>query len=202
MVAPAVTTAATQAMAAGPPPVQTADAGGPPPAPPVVAAAGKGGSRRKLYVAIALIAGVAIVLVALWLFVWRGTSGNEFVGTWAPVNGDPGGMIVSKDGGTFKVTIVQEDGGTMGPLQGKIKGGKLEISLSGAGLPSGLGSLASQVKFTATYDKGTGHIVVELVGLGEAGWREHREDGDEEGREHPHGDAFRRDVEPADAGRQ
>ncbi len=88
------------------------------------------------------------------------------MGTWAPVNGDPGGMVISKDGGTFKVTIVQEDGSTMGPLKGKIKGGKLEISLSGAGLPSGLGSVASQVKFTATYDKGTGHIMVELVGLG------------------------------------
>jgi len=166
MVAPAATTEATQVMAAGPPPVQTAGAGGPPPAPPVVAGAGQGGSRRKLYVAIALIAAVAIALVAIWFFVWRGTSGNEFVGTWAPVNGDPGGLIVSKNGGAFKVTIVQADGGTMGPLQGKIKDGKLEISLAGAGLPSGMGSLASQVKFTATYEKGTGHIVVELVGLG------------------------------------
>ena len=169
MAAPAATTGATQVMAAAPPPlapVQTVGPGGPPPAPPIVAAAGKGGSHRNLYIALILIAAVAIALVAVWFFVWRGTGGDEFVGTWAPVNGDAGGMVISKDGGTFKVTIVQEDGSTIGPLEGKIKGGKLEISLSGAGLPSGLGSVASQVKFTATYDKGTGHIMVELVGTG------------------------------------
>ena len=128
-----------------------------------MAAAGKGGSHRNLYIALILIAAVAIALVAVWFFVWRGTGGDEFVGTWAPVNGDAGGMVISKDGGTFKVTIVQKDGSTVGPLDGKIKGGKLEISLSGA---SGLGSVASQVKFTAAYDKGTGHITVELVGMG------------------------------------
>ena len=171
MVAAAETAAATQAMAAGPPPPPPLQATGvtpppPPPPPPAVATAGQGGSRGKLYVAIVLIAAVAIALMAAWFFVWRGTSGNEFVGTWAPVNGDPGGMVISKDGGTFKVTIVQQDGSTMGPLKGTIKGGKLEISLSGAGLPSGLESVAGQMRFTATYDKGTGHIMVELVGLG------------------------------------
>ncbi len=60
----------------------------------------------------------------------QGTSGYDFGGTAAR----PGGLIISKDGGGYKVTLVSRDGSRYPTIAG-MGGARLEVFVGGALVP-------------------------------------------------------------------
>jgi len=116
--------AATQALPAYAAPTQVLDGaaieptqvlssgGGAPPtfAPlPHVATPTGGGDRRTTLWLVCAVAGVAVLAVVLiWVFALR-DSGEQFVGKWAPVSGEGGGLVIEMRDGHFEVAMYGPD---------------------------------------------------------------------------------------------
>jgi len=68
-----------------------------------------GGDRRTTVWAVLAVASVAILaLVLLWAFVLR-DGGEQFVGSWAPVSGEGGGLVITSQDGDFEVAMYDTD---------------------------------------------------------------------------------------------
>ena len=111
--------AATQVIAEDAAVTQVAPSAGgpaspPPPAPPFAPVPrtltpSGGGDRRTTVWAVLAVASVAILaLVLLWAFVLR-DGGEQFVGSWAPVSGEGGGLVITSQDGDFEVAMYDTD---------------------------------------------------------------------------------------------
>jgi hypothetical protein len=130
---------------------------------PTIATGGGGTSMSGKTILIG-IAAIAIIAVAVWFFALRGGGiGDKFVGTWVPIdtsNGG-GGLIISKNGDTFKLAMINETGGTDMTLTGKLKGDTLNLTV-----PADIAAIAGNVTFTATYVKAADHLMLKVAGGG------------------------------------
>jgi hypothetical protein len=86
----------------------------------------KGGKQFWLILAalIVVLAGAG----AFWYFVMRGTSGNEFLGTWTQKGSSAlaqGTYKITREGGKLVLYTTDSKGQTMGPLGIKVKGRRL-----------------------------------------------------------------------------
>jgi hypothetical protein len=126
----------------------------------------KGSSRAALWVIVAG-AGVVIVAVLVWFLFFRGGNGDKFVGTWAPVDGSYGGLVIKKSGGAFDVTLYSAAGEVF-TLTAKLKGGKLSGSIVPGG-QSAIAGFTSEFGFTIDYLGSRDHILLRTKALGKTG---------------------------------
>lgn len=147
---------------------QVLGATGPPPPPPAftplpkVATPSGGGDRRTtlwIVLAVAAIAVAAVILV--WAFAVRDT-GDQFVGIWAPVSGEGGGLEVGKDDGNFFVAMYAADLSFIGRYPAVRDGDTLTFRLSGEEGGQGL----TDARLTYVEDRDA--LLLEVAGGGTA----------------------------------
>jgi hypothetical protein len=131
------------------------DAGAPPPIQPTLMMtrpkkSGDGG-RAWIWVVVALV--VIAALAAAWFFLLRptgGAGGDEFVGTWSPVKGGGGGLVIKKSGSDFQVTQYNAGLVAIGTTTAKLVDGGLTASIDASAL--GLTSVSGKVGGTLTHE--------------------------------------------------
>jgi hypothetical protein len=171
--------APTQVTARGDPPTEIApppeaptqvvagSAGGPgaggPYAPlPRVAAPSRGdGNQAPTWLIILAVVSVALaIVVALWAFVLRG-GGDEFVGSWAPISGDGGGLVIELQDGDLLVSMFAPDMQLTGTYPATRDDDTLTFRFTDTETALG------QVKATLEYEEDTDHLILTLSAGGE-----------------------------------
>jgi len=166
VVAPDV--AATQVLPgtdAGPTQVMPSGGGAPPPFAPVprVVTPSGGGDRRSLPWIVLAVAAIAIVAIVLaWAFAMR-DSGEQFVGTWAPVSGEGGGLVIEMQDGGYDVSVYDPDLKAVGTYPAVRDGDTLTFRFSKE--EAGLGLLEARL----TYMEDRDVLLLQLAGMGEEG---------------------------------
>ena len=131
----------------------------PPPPPPIQPTlmmtrpkSNGGGGSTWTWVVVALV--VLVVLAAgAWFFLLRptdGSSGDEFVGSWAPATGGGGGLVIAKSGGDFKVTQYDAALVAIGSTTATLANDELTASVDASAL--GLTSATGKVDGTLTHE--------------------------------------------------
>jgi len=153
-------------------------AGAPASAP--AAAPGGGLSRTTLMILIAAVVAV-VAIVAVWFFFLRTTpGGQEYLGTWTALDQKTGSMIVAKENGDFKITMVSPTGTKAGPFKGSLKDDALELKLEAANGDKTNKAIASVLKtlyeaalqdpqLLLTVNKSNGYLIFTIKGKGSDG---------------------------------
>jgi hypothetical protein len=107
-----------------------------------------GGGRTWIWVVVALVV-IAALAAAGWFFLLRPDNGNasagdSFVGTWSPINGSGGGLIIAKSGGDFKVTQYDAELVAIGSTTATLANDELTASVDASAL--GLTGVSGTVK--------------------------------------------------------
>lgn len=153
------------------PPPAGASAGAP--------AAAPGGGMSRATLVILLVAVVAIVaIVAVWFFFLRTTpGGQEYLGAWQATDQKTGSMIVAKEDGDFKITMVSPAGAKTGPFKGSLKDDALELKFEAANgddtnkaaagfLKSLVEAALQDPQLLLTVNKTDGHLIFTIKGTG------------------------------------
>lgn len=156
----ATDTAATQVMAAGaaPPPPGSPYT----PVPRTLEKPGGGDRRTTLWVVLAVAAVAVVALLLVWLFVLR-DSGEQFVGSWSPVSGEGGGLVITSQDGDFEVAMYGPDLALTGTYPATQDGDALVFRFTDTQTELG------EVEATLTYEEDREILVLQLTAMGQAG---------------------------------
>jgi hypothetical protein len=159
---------------------QAAGASASAPAGASAAAPGGGLSRTTLTILIAAVVAV-VAIIAVWFFFLRTTpGGQEYLGTWTAIDQKAGSMIVAKESGDFKITMVSPTGAKAGPFKGSLKDDALELKLEAANgdktnkaiakvLKSVYEAALTDPQLLLTVNKSNGHLIFTIKGKGSDG---------------------------------
>ena len=135
----------------------------PPPPPPIqptlmmTRPKSGGGGKTWIWVVVAIVV-VAALAAAAWFFLLRPTTdtgGEEFVGSWSPVNGGGGGLVIARSGGDFKVTQYDAQLVAMGSTTATLTNDELTASIdaSALGLTGATGKVEGTLAHIASSDQ-------------------------------------------------
>jgi hypothetical protein len=140
----------------------------PPPAPPfapmprTLTPSGGGDRRTTLWAVLAVAAVAILALVLVWAFVLR-DSGEQFVGSWAPVTGEGGGLGITSQDGDFDVAMYDTDLELTGTYPAAHDGEALTFKFTDT--QSQLGMVEARL----TYDEERDILTLRLSAMGQEG---------------------------------
>jgi hypothetical protein len=144
------------------------------------AQAGKSGLSRGSWMIIGVGIAVVLAIFVAWFFFLRNGDANAYVGTWIPVDGSGGLLVIAKSGGGGAVTMTDEKGQKVGPLKAHMNGGNLEFDLTPAGgnaqdkaaievMKALLGAFIKDLKFVAIHNSSNDTLSLKTEGKPIAG---------------------------------
>jgi hypothetical protein len=135
-------------------------AGGPPPPtqPTLVMSHGRSsddGGGVPWWVWLIVVLAIVAAAAALWYFYLRPqdtktSTGDVFIGNWAPEAGTGGGLVIKQSGDQFKITQYDPQLQQAGSTDAALVGDALEVSVKASAL--GLTGVTGTVKGTLTHD--------------------------------------------------
>ena len=140
----------------------------PPPAPPfapmprTLTPSGGGDRRTTLWIVLAVAFAAILALVLFWAFVLR-DSGEQFVGSWAPVSGEGGGLVITSHDGDFDVAMYGTDLELTGTYPAAHDGEALTFKFTDT--QSQLGMVEARL----TYDEERDILTLRLSAMGQEG---------------------------------